>query len=120
MKRENTQQALIAFLTSVINSADADQRRFVERAGESVENALVWSADNALLAVYSKRYASQTLALIQAAQDPSSGSAIFPDRLRSVFDNLIDRLITLASSSSSPAAETQALARLIGSLRDWL
>jgi hypothetical protein len=108
MATTNTQASLIAFLAHTIESAQKEQLAFGETASKDVESALQWRAEGAYVAVYTARHAKAALDQVKLGRD-----------LRPIYDNLIDRLLLLASGSNTQA-EVRAIAALARSLKDWL
>ena len=109
MKSENKDQAaLLAYLGHMVESARKEQTAFSE-AAKDVESALHWRADGALVAVFTERHAKIALDQAKLGRD-----------LQPIYENLIDRLVLLASGHNNVQAEMRAIALLARSLKEWL
>ena len=107
--KSNDNSALLAYLTHAVESAHKEQRAFGETAVKSVESALQWRAEGALVAVFTERYARTALEQVKLGRD-----------LGPIYENLIDRLTMLASGHNNAQAEMRAIAVLARSLKEWL
>lgn len=108
-KKDNGDEALIAYLTHAVESARKEQVAFGETAGKDVESALQWRAEGALVAVFTERHAKTALEQVKLGRE-----------LRPIYENLIDRLTLLACGHSGAQAELRAIAVLARSLKEWI
>ena len=109
MRSNNKDQAaLIAYLSHAVESAHKEQVAFGESASKDVESALQWHAEGALVAVFTERHTKTALEQVKLGRD-----------LLPVYENLINRLVLLASWQHN-AAELRAIARLATRLKEWL
>jgi len=108
MSTTNKQDALLAFLSHTVESARKEQLAFGETASKDVESALQWRAEGAYVAVFTERHAKTALEQVKL------GRSLLP-----IYENLIDRLLLLASGHNTQA-EVRAVAVLARSLKEWL
>ena len=108
-KQASNQEALLAYLAHEVDSARKEQAAFGEAAAKSVESALHWKAEGALMAVFTERHAQATLEHLKLNR-----------YLLPAYENLIDRLTLLASGNNSTQAEVRAIATLVRSLKEFL
>jgi hypothetical protein len=100
---------LLAYVTHAIESARKEQAAFVESTAKSVESAITWRAEGALVAVFTEKYALTALDQLRLGRD-----------LRPIYENLVDRLVLLASGHQDVREEMRAIAALAKSLKDWI
>jgi hypothetical protein len=108
-KGPRTARGLLAFVEHAIESAHTEQAAFAEAAASDVEHAISWSAEGALVAVFTERHAKTVLDQLKLGRD-----------LQPIYQNLIDRLVMLACGSHQVQAEMRAIANLAKSLKGWL
>ena len=106
---DTNNSALLAYLTHAVESAHKEQLAFGEAAVKSVESALQWRAEGALVAVFIERHARTDLEQVKLGRD-----------LGPIYENLIDRLTLLASGHNNAQAEMRAIAVLARALKEWL
>lgn len=109
MSNDKSNAALLKYLEHEVDSADKTLAAFAQRASSDVEGALSWSADGAYVAVFTKRHATALLEQVKHGFE-----------LRVIYDNLLDRLVTLARGQHTQRAEMQAIGQIAQSLKDWL
>lgn len=109
MSETKVDNGLIAYVTYAIVSARKEQAAFAEIAAKDVESALSWRAEGALVAVFTEKHAGTVLDQLTLGRD-----------LRPIYENLIDRLVLLASGSHDVRAEMRAIATIAKSLKGWL
>ena len=105
-------EALISYLSHAVESACKEQVAFAEVATKDVEGALRWRAEDALIAVFTRRHAQTALDQVKLGRD-----------VLLVYENLVDRLLTLASAHNNDSdniAEQRAVAVLARSLKEWV
>lgn len=109
MRQIEVDKGLLAYVTHAIESARKEQTAFAEVAAKDVESALSWRAEGALVAVFMEKHAKTVLDQLTLGRD-----------LQPIYENLIDRLVLLASGSHDVRAEMRAIAEIAKSLKGWL